>query len=141
MQTDFERWFVMMSRQQQQLLPPPTPPTTVGPAVCASLLPAASPLTKANNAAPMASDNPAKAAARGLAGHGAHQSPRDNNNNVHGSNSQQCTPETAVGGTAALDVPSEVLLAAQPFLTGDAQADQDILGFYLARHEILRAGR
>jgi hypothetical protein len=51
-------------------------------------------------------------------------------------------PRAPAGPELALDdVPAEVRQAAQPFLTGDAQADKDILGFYLARHKIIQANR
>lgn len=36
--------------------------------------------------------------------------------------------------------PEEVLKAAAPFLTGDATADDDILGFYLVRHNMVHGG-
>lgn len=38
------------------------------------------------------------------------------------------------------DFPEEVLRAAGPFLTGDPTADEDILGFYLVRHNMLHGG-
>ena len=36
--------------------------------------------------------------------------------------------------------PKEVMDAAAPFLTGDATADEDILGFYNVRHTMLHGG-
>lgn len=43
--------------------------------------------------------------------------------------------------TAGKHYPEEVLRAAGPFLTGDATADEDILGFYLVRHNMLHGGK
>lgn len=142
-QTDFERWFVMMNRQQQQQLLLPQPLSAVAEAAaCATLLPAASPLTKANDAASVAADNPALAATvRDLPGHGVRHSSTATNNNVSGSNTRQPPHRAGEGCIASAEVPPEVLSAAKPFLTGDAQADKDILGFYLARNQILRVGR
>lgn len=44
------------------------------------------------------------------------------------------------GPTKGKEYPEEVLRAAGPFLTGDATADEDILGFYLVRHNMLHGG-
>jgi hypothetical protein len=36
--------------------------------------------------------------------------------------------------------PPEVIEAAKPHLTGDVVADEDILGFYMARHSMIHGG-
>jgi hypothetical protein len=46
----------------------------------------------------------------------------------------------AQSGTSSLteqQVPASVLDAARPHLTGDTQADKDIMAFFVARHKVL----
>jgi hypothetical protein len=47
---------------------------------------------------------------------------------------------SSVGMSNGGKYPTEVLEAAQPYLTGDAVADEDILGFYMARHAMIHGG-
>ena len=46
----------------------------------------------------------------------------------------------SVGGSGGGRYPPEVLEAAKPYLTGDPVADEDILGFYMARHSMIHGG-
>lgn len=47
---------------------------------------------------------------------------------------------SSVGIGGGAKYPPEVLEAAKPYLTGDAVADEDILGFYMARHSMIHGG-
>lgn len=47
---------------------------------------------------------------------------------------------SAVGRGNRVNYPPAVLEAAKPYMTGDPSADQDILGFYMARHSMMQGG-
>ena len=129
LQKDFEQWLVMMTRQLQQQVAWAGQPMPLQPKEAwvngAAAGPSGNGAGGASAAAPsaLAKLDVGRAALGGVA---RATGPR--------------SPARSVSSSVDLSsIPPEVLQAAGPMLTGNPEADRDILRFYKARHDLMRA--